>query len=124
MDVERLSNELNDILIEFHNTLCNPSIRCKDCEISNYRKKYNIAGNCNAIYLAIKLLGATEDTAIFINKQHIVFRATICRDKGSSYCSNECYIRNIRKRHTDNELGGSRGSCFYTYLGTILLNDI
>ena len=121
MDVKKLSNELNDILIEFHNTLCNPSIRCKDCEISNYRKKYNIAGNCNAIYLAIKLLGATEDTAIFINKQHIVFRATICRDKGSSYCSNECYIHDIKKRTKELE---ARGSCFYTYLGTILLNDI
>ena len=121
MDVERLSNELNDILIEFHNTLCNPSIRCKDCEISNYRKKYNIAGNCNAIYLAIKLLGATEDTAIFINKQHIVFRATICRDKGFNFCSNECYIHDIKERTKELE---ARGSCFYTYLGTILLNDI
>ena len=123
MDVERLSNELNDILIEFHNTLYNPSIRCKDCEISNYRKKYNIAGNCNAIYLAIKLLGATEDTAIFINKQDKIFKSSIC-NWSFNFCSNECYIRNIRKRHTDNELGGSRGSCFYTYLGTILLNDI
>lgn len=121
MDVERLSNELNDILIEFHNTLCNPSIRCKDCEISNYRKKYNIAGNCNAIYLAIKLLGATEDTAIFINKQHIVFRSTICRDRGFNYCLNECYIHDIRI-YTD--LLENRGSCFYTYLGTILLNDV
>ena len=123
MDVERLSNELNDILIEFHNTLCNPSIRCKDCEISNYRKKYNIAGSCNAIYLAIKLLGATEDTAIFINKQDKIFKSSIC-NWSFNYCSNECYIRDIRKKRADDELGGSRGSCFYTYLGTILLNDI
>ena len=124
MDKERIANELNDILIEFHNTLCNPSISCKDCEISNYRKKYNITGSCNAIYLAIKLLGATEDTAIFINKQHIVFRATVCTDKGFNYCLNECYIRDIKKKRADDELGGSCGSCFYTYLGTILLNDI
>ena len=89
MDVERLSNELNDILIEFHNTLCNPSICCKDCEINKYRKKYSVSGSCNAIYLAIKLLGATEDTAIFINKQHIAFRATVCTDKGFNYCLNE-----------------------------------
>ena len=121
MDVEKLSNELNDILIEFHNTLCNPSISCKDCEISNYRKKYNIAGSCNAIYLAIKLLGATEDTAIFINKQHIVFRSIICRDKGFKYCLNKCYIHDIRV-YTD--LLENRGSCFYAYLVTILLNDL
>ena len=123
MDKERIANELNDILIEFHNTLCNPSIRCKDCEISNYRKKYNITGSCNAIYLAIKLLGATKDTAMFINKQDKIFKSSIC-NWSFNFFSNECYIRNIRKRHTDNELGGSRGSCFYTYLGTILLNDI
>ena len=124
MDVERLSNELNDILIEFHNTLCNPSICCKDCEINKYRKKYSVSGSCNAIYLAIKLLGATEDTAIFINKQHIVFRSTICRDRGFNYCLNECYIRDIKKKRADDELGGSCGFCFYTYLGTMLLNDI
>ena len=123
MDVERLSNELNDILIEFHNTLCNPSISCKDCEINKYRKKYSVSGSCNAIYLAIKLLGATEDTAIFINKQDKIFKSSIC-NWSFNYCSNECYIRDIRKKRADDELGGSRGSCFYTYLGTILLNDI
>ena len=58
---------------------------------------------------------------MFTNKQHIIFRATICRDKGSSYCSNECYIYDIKKRTKELE---ARGSCFYTYLGTILLNDI
>ena len=123
MDVEKLSNELNDILIEFHNTLCNPSISCKDCEINKYRKKYSVSGSCNAIYLAIKLLGATEDTAIFINKQDKIFKSSIC-NWSFNYCSNECYIRDIRKKRADDELGGSRGSCFYTYLGTILLNDI
>lgn len=122
MDVKRIANELNDILIEFHNTLCNPNTSCKNCEISKYRKKYDVAGSCNAVYLAIKLLGATEDTAIFINKQHIVFRSTICRDKGFNYCLNECYIRDL-KEHAK-ELGTSRGSCFYIYLGTILLNDV
>ena len=123
MDVERIANELNDILIEFHNTLCNPSISCKDCEINKYRKKYSVSGSCNAIYLAIKLLGATEDTAIFINKQDKIFKSSIC-NWSFNYCSNECYIRDIRKKRADDELGGSRGSCFYTYLGTILLNDI
>ena len=123
MDVERIANELNDILIEFHNTLCNPSISCKDCEISIYRKKYSVSGSCNAIYLAIKLLGATEDTAIFINKQDKIFKSSIC-NWSFNYCSNECYIRDIRKKRADDELGGSRGSCFYTYLGTILLKDI
>ena len=123
MDVEKLSNELNDILIEFHNTLCNPSISCKDWEINKYRKKYSVSGSCNAIYLAIKLLGATEDTAIFINKQDKIFKSSIC-NWSFNYCSNECYIRDIRKKRADDELGGSRGSCFYTYLGTILLNDI
>ena len=117
MDKERIANELNDILIEFHNTLCNPSIRCKDCEISKYRKKYDIAGSCNAIYLAIKLLGATEDTAMFINKQHITFRTIVCRDK----CLNECYIHDIKEHTKELE---NRGSCFYIYLGTILLNDV
>ena len=121
MDKERIANELNDILIEFHNTLCNPSTPCKDCEISNYRKKYNIAGSCDAVYLATKLLGATEDTAIFINKQHIAFRAVICRDKGFNCCSNECYIYDIKECTKELE---DRGSCFYTYLGTILLNDV
>lgn len=123
MDKERLSNELNDILIEFHNTLCNPSTPCKDCKINKYRKKYNVNSTCSAVYLAIKLLGATKDTAMFINKQDKIFKSSICNGN-FNFCSNKCYIRNIRKRHTDNELGGSRGSCFYTYLGTILLNDI
>ena len=121
MDVESIANELNDILMEFHNTLCHSGTPCKDCEISKYRKKYDVAGSCNAVYLAIKLLGATEDTAIFINKQHIVFRSTICRDKGFSYCLNECYIHDISV-YTD--LLENRGSCFYAYLGTILLNDV
>ena len=124
MNNEELANELNDVLSEFYNTICNPSKSCTKCEIFKYRNKYSTGGECVALYLAAKLLGATEDTAIFINKQHIVFKATVCTDKGFNYCSNECYIRNIKKRHTDNELGGSHGSCFYTYLGTILLNDI
>ena len=124
MDKESIANELNDILMEFHNTLCHSGTPCKDCEISKYRKKYDVAGSCNAVYLAIKLLGATEDTAIFINKQHIVFRSIVCKDKGFNYCLNECYIRDIKKKRADDELGGSRGSCFYTYLGTILLNDV
>ena len=34
------------------------------------------------------------------------------------------YIYDIKKKRADDEVGGSRGSCFYTYLGTILLNDI
>ena len=123
MDKERLSNELNDILREFHNTLCNPSIRCKDCKINKYRKKYNVNSTCNAVYLAIKLLGATKDTAMFINKQDKIFKSSVC-NWSFNFCSNECYIRDIRKRCADDELGGSRGSCFYIYLGTILLNDI
>ena len=120
MDKEIIANELNDILIEFHNTLCNPSIRCKDCEIHEYRKKYDVAGSCNAIYLAIVLLGDTENTAMFINKQYEIFKSTICNE-GFGFCLNECYIHDIRI-YTD--LLENRGSCFYTYLGTILLNDV
>lgn len=121
MDKERIANELNDTLIAFHDTLCNASTPCKNCEINKYRKKYDVSGSCNAIYLAIVLLGDTEDTAMFINKQYKIFKSTICNES-FGFCLNECYIRDL-KEHAK-ELGTSRGSCFYIYLGTILLNDV
>ena len=120
MNKEKIANELNDILIEFHNTLCNANTPCKNCEISKYRKKYDVAGSCNAIYLAIVLLGDTEDTAMFINKQYKIFKSTIC-DEGFGFCLNECYIRDLKEHTKELE---NRGSCFYIYLGTILLNDV
>ena len=121
MDKESIANELNDILIEFHDTLCNANTPCKDCEIDKYRKKYNVSGSCNAVYLAIILLGDTEDTAIFINKQYKIFKSTICKNDNFGFCLNKCYIHDLKEHTKELE---NRGSCFYIYLGTILLNDV
>ena len=121
MNNEELANELNDVLSEFYNTICNPSKSCTKCGIFKYRNKYSTGGECVALYLATKLLGTTEDTAMFIKKQYKVFISGICKGDGSRYCLNKCNMRNIR---TYTDLLKYRGSCFFIYLGMILLKEV
>ena len=121
MNNKELANELNDMLSEFYNTLCNPSKSCVNCEMFKYKKKYSIGGECSALYLATKLLGTTKDTAMFTKKQYEVFISGICKCDDSRYCLNECNMRDNRA-YTD--LLENRGSCFFIYLGMILLRDI
>lgn len=123
MTEKELANMLYEELQEFHDTLCNPSILCKDCRIKITQEKYGVCMECDTLYLVTKLLGDNEETIAYINKQRELFKNDYCINK-LAYCPNceaRCEINKIKSLHEELQ---SRCSCLFIYIGIQLLYDI
>lgn len=120
MSEKELANILYKELEEFHDTLCNPNILCKDCRIKKTQERYNISMSCDALYLAIKLLGDNEEIIMYINKQKEILENNYCTNKSGYSCKIKCDINEIKSyngllKHC---------SCLFIYIGIQLLYDI
>lgn len=121
MTEKELADILYEELQEFHDTLCNPSILCKDCRIKKSQETHRISAACDAVYLAIKLLGNNEETIMYINKQTESLKNNYCINKSVRYCETECGINKIKSAYEKLQL---RCSCLFIYIGIQLLYDV
>lgn len=102
-------NEMCDIMCEEYND-------CTNCIVCKFKNKYNIniEDNCEAILIAINLLGYNADTAEYIKEQYNNMKSKLC----ANHKCNDCFIHDINRTKCYDMF------CFEIYIGMDLLREV
>ena len=96
--------------------MCNEYEKCNECNIYKFNNEYNteIDNNCEAIFIAIHLLGYNVNTAEYIKKQYSDMKSKICVNYKCKYCP----INDIKRKNKHYLFR------FEVYIGMSLLREV
>ena len=73
---------------EICDNMCDEYRDCSDCIVCKFKNKYdiNIEDNCEAVYIAIHLLGYNANTAEYIKEQYKNMKSNLCAKRKCDDC--------------------------------------
>ena len=101
---------------EICDNMCDEYRDCSDCIVCKFKNKYdiNIEDNCEAVYIAINLLGYNASTAEYIKEQYKNMKSNLCAKRKC----NDCFIHDINRAKCYDMF------CFQIYVGLNLLKEV